>query len=139
MVFYECPTCGRNAVLCTCDALSYADQRLLISEISGEFSDLEQAISVADQESEAHNLRYIAAMEYIFKNAPDSLREEIWQAFRTAFGIEADYRGPNGERLFSLGTVAAAMGMSVAEVRAQAEAFLEPGDLPGLEEITRVQ
>ena len=139
MTSFLCPKCGGDAVLCACDALTLEDQRQVIDALQHDFQSLDHAMDVAEETLEAHNLLHIAAMEYIYANAPEDVRESIRAAFEKAFNIKPDYRGPNGERLFSIERVAEVLGVTVEEAQARAQAFLAPRGKRQRDGVTRVQ
>ena len=97
MTSYPCPCCAGDAVLCACDALPEEDQRRLVDALQSEFKDVDHAVSVAIENSEARNLLHVAAFEYVLENGSDDVREAIRSAFQKTFGVKADAYGPNGE------------------------------------------
>ena len=122
MTSYPCPRCGGDAMRCACalDALPEEDQRRLVDALQHEFRDVDHAVEVAIENSEAHNLLHVAAMEYVLENGPDDVREAIRAAFQKCFGVKADAYGPDGERYFTTETVARVLGLSVEETQAKA-------------------
>lgn len=139
MTSYPCLACGGDAVLCSCEALPLEDQRRVIDALQHDFHSLNHAMDVARETVEAHNLLHAAAMEYIYANAPEDVREAIRAAFEMAFNIKPDFYGPNGERLFSIEQVAETLGLTVEEAQARARAYLKPEDMPSYDGVTRVQ
>ena len=129
MTTYPCPACGGDAVLCSCDALPEEDQRRLVDALKHDFRDVNHAVDVAIETSEAHNLLHVAAFEYVLENGSDEVREALRGAFRKCFGVQADAYGPNGERYFSIETVAGVLGVTVKEARAKALRWLGPDAL----------
>lgn len=138
MTSYPCPACGGDAVLCTCDALPLEDQRRLVDALQHEFRDVDNAIDVAIETWEARNLLHVAAFEYVLENGSDDVREAIRSAFRKCFGVQADAYGPNGERYFTLETVAGVLGLTVEETQAKALRWLGPDALAPRDDISLV-
>lgn len=139
MVSYPCPACGGDAVLCSCDALPLEDQHRLVDALQHEFQDVNHAVNVAIETFEAHNLLHVAAFEYVLKNGSDDVRDAIRSAFRKCFGVQADAYGPNGERYFSIETVARVLGLSIKETEAKALRWLGPDALKPRDDVTLVQ
>lgn len=139
MTSYPCPACGGDAVLCSCDALPLEDHRRLVDALQHEFRDVAHAVKVAIENVEAHNLLHVAAFEYVLKNGSDDVREAIRSAFRKCFGVQADAYGPNGERYFSIKTVAKVLGLTVEETQAKALRWLGPDALKPRDDVTMVQ
>jgi hypothetical protein len=139
MTSYPCPCCGGDAVLCACDALPEEDQRRLVDALQFEFRDVDHAVNVAIENSEARNLLHVAALEYVIENGSDDVREAIRSAFQKTFGVKADAYGPNGERYFSIETVARVLGLSVKEAQEKALRWLGPDALNPRDDISMVQ
>lgn len=139
MTSYPCPCCGGDAVLCACDALPEEDQRRLVDALQSEFKDVDHAVSVSIENSEARNLLHVAALEYVIENGFDDVREAIRSAFQKTFGVKADAYGPNGERYFSIETVAGVLGLSVEEAQEKALRWLGPDALNPRDDISMVQ
>lgn len=139
MTSYPCPACGGDAVRCSCNALPLEDQRRLVDALQHEFRDVDHAVNVAIENVEAHNLLHVAAFEYVLKNGSDDVREAIRGAFQKCFGVQADAYGPNGERYFSIETVAKVLGLSVEETQAKALRWLGPDALKPRDDVTLVQ
>lgn len=78
-------------------------------------------------------------MEYVYLNGPEELREEIRSVFERKFNIKPAYRGPDGERLFSIEQVAEALGITVEEAVDRAERYLGPEHKRQRDGVTRVQ
>ncbi|MEA5089401.1 hypothetical protein [Solidesulfovibrio sp.] len=124
---------------CSCNALPLEDQRRLVDALQHEFRDVDHAVNVAIENVEAHNLLHVAAFEYVLKNGSDDVREAIRGAFQKCFGVQADAYGPNGERYFSIETVAKVLGLSVEETQAKALRWLGPDALKPRDDVTLVQ
>ncbi len=139
MTSYPCPACGGDVVLCSCDALPEEDQRRLVDALQREFRSIDHAMDVACKTVDAHNLLHVAAMEYVYRNAPEDLRESFRSAFQKTFGVQADAYGANGERYFSLETVAGVLGVTVEEAREKALRWLGPDALNPRDDVTLVQ
>ncbi|MHC1792193.1 hypothetical protein [Solidesulfovibrio sp.] len=139
MTSYPCPRCGGDAVRCACDTLPLEDQRRLVDALQHEFRDLDHAIEVACEYAGVNSLLHTAAMEYAFKNGPEELREEIRSVAEQVFNIQPAYRGPDGERLFSIEQVAEALGITVEEAMDRAERYLGPEHKRQRDGVTRVQ
>ena len=139
MTSYPCPACGGDAVLCACDALPEEDQRRLVDALQFEFRDMDHAVSVAIENSEVRNLLHVAAFEYVLENGSDDVREAIRSAFQKTFGVKADAYGPNGERYFSIETVAGVLGLTVEEAQEKALRWLGPDALNPRDDISMVQ
>lgn len=139
MVSYPCPTCGGDAVLCSCDAMPEEDQRRLVDALQHDFRDVDHAVNVAIENVEAHNLLHLAALEYVLENGSDDVRDALRSAFQKTFGVKADAYGPNGERYFTTATVAKVLGLSVAEAEAKALRWLGPDALNPRDDISLVQ
>lgn len=139
MTSYPCPRCGGDAVRCACDALPLEDQRRVIDALQHDFRDLDHAIEVVCEYAGVNSLLYTAAMEYAFKNGPEELREEIRSVAERAFNIQPAYRGPDGERLYSVEQVAEALGITVEEAVDRAERYLGPEHKRHRDGVTRVQ
>jgi len=87
-----------------------------------------------------NNLMHSAAMQFILTNAPEAVKETIRKAFEKVFNIQPDYRGPDGERLYSTELAARVFGLSVDEFQTRAEALLPQNELRyDLEDAQRVQ
>ncbi len=138
MVSYPCPRCGGDAVRCSCDALPLEDQRRLVNALKYEFQDVDHAVKVAIETFEAHNLLHAAAFEFVLENGPDDVRDALRSAFQKCFGVQADAYGPNGERYFSIETVARVLGLSVEETKAKALRWLGPDALNPRDDIRLV-
>ena len=139
MTSYPCPACGGDAVLCTCDALPLEDQRRLVDALKHEFRDVGQAVDVAIETSGVRNLLHVAAFEYVLENGSEDVRDALRSAFRKCFGVQADAYGPNGERYFSIETVAKVLGVTVEEAQAKARKWLGPDALKPRDDVTLVQ
>ncbi|OLN29858.1 hypothetical protein DVDV_0855 [Desulfovibrio sp. DV] len=139
MTSFPCPACGGDAVLCICDALPEEDQHRLVDALQYEFRDVDHAVDVAIKNSEARNLLHVAAFEYVLENGSDDVREAIRSAFQKTFGVKADAYGPNGERYFSIETVAQVLGLSVEEAQEKALRWLGPDALNQRDDISMVQ
>ena len=141
MVSYPCPACGGDAVLCACapDTLPEEVQRQLVDALQFEFKDVDHTVNVAIENSEAHNLLHVAAMEYVLTNGSDEVRDAIRGAFQKCFGIKADAYEPNGERFYTTETVARVLGLSVEETEAKALRWLGPDALDPRDDVTLVQ
>lgn len=138
MTSYPCPACGGDAVLCSCDALPEEDQRRLVDALKHDFRDVNHAVDVAIETSEAHNLLHVAAFEYVLENGSEDARDALRSAFRKCFGVQADAYGPNGERYFNIQTVAKVLGLSVEETQAKALRWLGPDALSPRDDISLV-
>ena len=138
MTSYPCPACGGDAVRCSCDALPEEDQRRLVDALKHDFRDVDHAVDVAIENVEAHNLLHVAAFEYVLENGSDDVREAIRSAFRKCFGVQAVAYGPNGERYFTLETVAGVLGLTVEETQAKALRWLGPDALAPRDDISLV-
>lgn len=138
MTSYPCPACGGDAARCSCDALPEEDQRRLVDALQHDFRDVNHAVKVAIENVEAHNLLHVAAFEYVLKNGSDDVRDAIRSAFQKTFGVKADAYGPNGERYFSIETVARVLGLSVEETQAKALRWLGPDALNSRDDISFV-
>jgi len=138
MTSYPCPACGGEAVLCSCDALPVEDQRRLVDALKHDFRDVDHAVDVAIETWEAHNLLHVAAFEYVLENGSDDVCDALRSAFRKCFGVQADGYGPNGERYFSIETVAKVLGLTVEETEAKARKWLGPDALNPHDDISWV-
>ena len=139
MTSYPCPCCGGDAILCTCDALPEEDQRRLVDALQFEFKDVDHAVSVAIENSEARNLLHVAALEYVIENGSDDVRDALRSAFKKCFGVMADAYGADGTRYYSIETVARVLGLSVEEAQEKALRWLGPDALKPRDDISMVQ
>ena len=139
MTSSPCPACGGDAVLCSCDALPLEDQRRLVDALQHEFRDVPHAVKVAFSTVDSKNILHLAAKRYVFRNAPDDIREAFQRTFEKTAGVQATAYGPSGERFFSLETVARVLGLSVEETQAKALRWLGPDALKPRDDVTLVQ
>lgn len=139
MTSYPCPACGGDAVLCSCDAMPEEDQRRLVDALQHDFRDVDHAVNMAIETREQNNLLHVAAFEYVLKNGSEDVREAIRSAFQKTFGVQADAYGPNGERYFTIETVAKVLGLTVEEAQAKARKWLGPDVMVPAHDVTMVQ
>ena len=139
MTSYPCPACGGDAVLCSCDALPDEDRRRLVDALQFEFRDVDHALDVAFGTVDSKNILHAAAKAFVFRNAPDDIREAFRRTFEKTAGVQADAYGPNGERYFTTATVARVLGLSIAETEAKALRWLGPDALNPRDGVTLVQ
>ena len=137
---FPCPACKGDAVKCRCGALSLEEQGRLIDSLQCEFINIDHAMDVVCETVDDDNILHAAAMSYIFTNAPEGVRNILRKAFDKVFPVQADYRGPNGERLYSMGLAAKIFGCTVDEMHERANALLPPQDIVhDADDIARVQ
>ena len=108
--------------------------------LQDEFTSLDQAIDVACATVDEESLLHAAALHYVFTNAPEEVRDILRRSFDKVFNARPDYRGPNGERFYSVALAAKMFGLTVDEVRERA-GILETvfGTASDVDGIARVQ
>ena len=129
MTSFPCPSCGGDAVVCGCDGLSIQDQSRIIAALQYDFTSLDHAMDVVCETVDSNSLLHTAAMQFIIINAPEGVREIISKAFEKVFKVQPDYRGPDGERLYSTALAAQVFGISIDEMQRRAEAMLPASEL----------
>lgn len=128
----ECPSCYGMLIGCSCDSLSIHDSARIIQALSMQFSDLHSALMAVGQiqgeQTERPSYLYHAAMQYLFANLPDNVKQEVTGAFQLRFpGLVPALQDENGQGYYTAEQLAKALDIPLAEVQERIEAMVAAG------------
>ncbi len=126
----ECPQCHCMVIGCSCDCLSSYESSHIVQSLYRKFASLEDALNDIVNSTSGQKSSYLdhAAVQYIFENVPEEVRNELIGEFRNRFPLLIPHlEDAEGTPYYTAEQLAQTLNVPLQEVQEKIDAMMEAG------------